>query len=196
MKIKSLILGLALASGAFAQNSILGIIATFNPAGAALDNQQKPAAIAATLAEAEDGHARAERIRLETGGMRLEALPESHRAQQTAADAQPAADLENQSKAGEAQLAEARHQVRLEHLKALAMKAKEKHPDFDETISHLHLPTNQAMLEAILDSELGAEIIYWLGKHPADCKLIGDLQPLSAVREIGRIEGTIAPLAP
>ena len=90
----------------------------------------------------------------------------------------------------------ARHQVRIEHLKVLAMKAKEKHPDFDETIRQLNLPTSQAMLEAILDSELGAEIIYWLGKHPADCRLIGDLPPLSTVREIGRIEGTIAPLAP
>jgi hypothetical protein len=78
----------------------------------------------------------------------------------------------------------------------LATKAREKHPDFDETMSHLNLPTSHAMAEAILDSELGAEIMYWLGKHPSDCKLIGDLEPISAVREIGRIEGTIAPLGP
>jgi hypothetical protein len=171
MKTKSLILGLALATGAFAQNSLVGTIATFNAAGSALDNQQKQAAIAMTQAAAGEAHA-------------------------TAAEAKPAAALENQDKAAEAQLAEARHQLRIEHLKVLAQKAKQKHPDFDETISHLSLPTSQAMLEAILDSELGAEIMYWLAKHPADCKLIGDLQPLSAVREIGRIEGTIAPLAP
>ena len=189
-------LGLALATGAFAQNSILGAIATVNPAEAALDNRKNQAAIAATQAASEEAYARAERIRLETEGIRLEVLPESLRARQTAAEAKPAADLETQKRAAEAQLAEARHQVRIEHLKVLAMKAKEKHPDFDETIRQLNLPTSQAMLEAILDSELGAEIIYWLGKHPADCKLIGDLPPLSTVREIGRIEGTIAPLAP
>jgi hypothetical protein len=84
--------------------------------------------------------------------------------------------------------------VRIDHLRVLAVKAKEKHPDFDETVSHLTLPASHAMLEAILDSELGAEIMYWLGKHPTECKLIGDLPPVSAVREIGRIEGTIAPL--
>ena len=192
MKIKSLILGLALAAGAFAQNSVLGSIATFNPAGAALDHQQKQEAIAGAQAAAEDARARAERIRLEIEGTQSE----PHSAPQTAAEVKAAASLDNQNKTAEAQLAEARHQLRIEHLKVLALKAKEKHPDFAETISHLNLPTSQAMLEAILDSELGAEIMYWLGKHPTDCKLIGDLEPLSAVREIGRIEGTIAPLAP
>jgi len=196
MKIKSLILGLALATGTFAQNSILGTIASVNFAGAAIDTRQNQDAIAATQAATEEAFARAERIRLETEGVRLEALPESLRVRQTVVGTRPPADLESQRKAAEAKLAEARHQVRIEHLKVLAMKAKEKHLDFDETVSHLHLPTSQAMLEAILDSELGAEIIYWLGKHPADCQLIGDLSPLSAVREIGRIEGTIAPLTP
>ena len=96
----------------------------------------------------------------------------------------------------EVQLSEARRQVRIEHLKILAMKAREKHADFDETVNRMIVPVSLAMTDAILDSDSGAEIMYWLGKHPADCKLIGDLEPLSAVREIGRIEGTIAPLAP
>jgi hypothetical protein len=196
MKIKNLVLGLALAVGAFAQNSVLGTITTFNLAGVALDNQQIQAAIGATQPTAEEGHATAERMRLETERIRLANLRESQAAQQTAADGKLAADMENQVKAPEAQLAEARTQVRIEHLKLLAMKAREKHSDFDETMRHLNLPTSHAMAEAILDSELAAEIMYWLGKHPTECKLIGDLQPLSAVREIGRIEGTIAPLAP
>jgi len=193
MKIKNLMLGLALAVGAFAQNSVLGTITTFDLAGVALDHQQTQAAIGATQPTAE---ARAELMRLETEHVRLEPLRESQTAQQTAAEGKLAADMENQVKAPEAQLAGARTQVRIEHLKTLAMKAREKHPDFDETMRHLNLPTSHAMAEAILDSELAAEIMYWLGKHPTECKLIGDLQPLSAVREIGRIEGTIAPLAP
>jgi hypothetical protein len=175
----------------FLERTFVDSLANFNPSKTVLEDQQKQASIAATQAAAEEAHARAERIRLETERIRLEVLRESQRAQQTG---NPSADLENQAKAPEAQPADARRQARIEHLKVLAMKAREKHSDFDETMSHLNLPTSHAIGEAILDSELGAEIMYWLGKHPTDCKLIGDLEPLSAVREIGRIEGTIAPL--
>jgi hypothetical protein len=196
MKSKNLILGLVLAAGAFAQTSVPGTITSLNLAGAALDNQAAiGAAIGATQATAET-RGSAERMQPEAERIRLETLRESPTAQQTAAEGKPSAGLENPAKAPEAQLADARTQVRIEHLKVLAMKARSRHPDFDETISHLNLPASRAMSEAILDSELGAEIMYWLGKHPTDCKLIGDLQPLSVVREIGRIEGTIAPLAP
>ena len=191
--INHLMLGLAVAAGAFAQNSIQGAITTSNPSAAAIDTRQKEAATGVTQV-AEEAQPRDERIRLETERIRLEALRESPSAQPTAAAGKPPAGLENNAKALDAQLAGARHQVRIEHLRVLAIKARQQHPDFDETIGHLKLPTSQTMLEAILDSELAAEIMYWLGKHPTDCKLIGDLEPLSAVREIGRIEGTIAPL--
>ena len=193
--IKNLMLGLAMTTGAFAQNSILGAIATFNPAGAIIDNQQKQAPIGSPQGAAE-AHAEADRIRLDTEHIRSETLQESQRPPQTAAPDKASGDPEKQANAQLAQLVDARRQVRMEHLKVLAIKARETHPDFDETMSNLYLPTSHAMAEAILDSELGAEIMYWLGKHPTDCKLIGDLEPLSAVREIGRIEGTIAPLAP
>lgn len=192
--INHLMLGLAVAAGALAQNSIQGAITTSNPAAATIDTRQTEAATGVTQV-AEEAQPRDERIRLETERIRLEALRGSPSTQLTAAAGKPPAGLENNAKALNAQLAGARHQTRVEHLRVLATKARQKHPDFDETIGHLKLPASQAMLDAILDSELGAEIMYWLGKHPADCELIGDLEPLSAVREIGRIEGTIAPLA-
>jgi hypothetical protein len=194
MRINHLMLGLAVAAGAFAQNSIQGAIAPSSPAGAAIDNRQADAPIRATQTPAGETHSRDEVARLETERLRLKALRDSQSPQQTAAALKSSANLEGNAKTSDAQLAAERHQVRIEHLRVLAIKAKENHPDFDETISHLILPTSQAVVEAILDSESGAEIMYWLGKHPTDCKLIGDLEPLSAVREIGRIEGTIAPL--
>lgn len=193
MMINHLMLGLAVAAGALAQNSIQGAITTSNPAAATIDTRQTEAATGVTQV-AEEAQPRDERIRLETERIRLEALRGSPSTQLTAAAGKPPAGLENNAKALNAQLAGARHQTRVEHLRVLATKARQKHPDFDETIGHLKLPASQAMLDAILDSELGAEIMYWLGKHPTECKLIGDLPPVSAVREIGRIEGTIAPL--
>ena len=192
--INHLMLGLAVAAGAFAQSSIQGAITTSNPAAAATDTRQTEAATGVTQL-AEEAQPRDEHVRLETERIRLESLRKSQRAQQPAGEVKLPADLETQAKVLEVQLSEARRQIRIEHLKILAMKAREKHADFDETVNHMNVPISPAMTDAILDSDSGAEIMYWLGKHPADCKLIGDLEPLSAVREIGRIEGTIAPLA-
>src|SRR3974390_2202030 len=188
MKFPKPISGLVLATGALAQNSILEAIGNLNSTEFLRNNQRKQVEVAAPAAASEEASAETERIKLET-------LPESPGAQ-TAGKGKRPVDLGSEARAREAKLADSRHQTRIEHLRVLAMKAREKHVDFDETIRHLSSPISEAMAEAILDSELGAEIVYWLGKHPLDCKLIGDLQPLSAVREIGRIEGTITPLAP
>jgi len=187
MKSKKLMLGFVLTASAFAQSSILEAIGQFDPTRFVLDNQRMQAEIAATKGAAEDAYAKAERIRLET-------MQQSQRVQPAAAESKPSAD--GQAKALEPQLADARRQMRLEHLRVLAIRAREKHADFDETVTRLNFPISQAMTEAILDSESGAEILYWLGKHLTDCKLIAELETISAVREIGRIEGTIAPLAP
>jgi hypothetical protein len=189
MKSKKLMLGFVLTVSAFAQSSILEAIGQFDPTKFVLDNQRRQAEIATTKGAAEDAYARAERIGLET-------MRQSQRVQPGAAESKPSADLESRAKGLEPQLADARRQMRLEHLKVLAIRAREKHADFDETVTRLNLPISQAMTEAILDSESGAEILYWLGKHLTDCKLIAELEAISAVREIGRIEGTIAPLAP
>ena len=150
--INHLMLGLAVAAGALAQNSIQGAITTSNPAEATIDTRQTEAATGVTQV-AEEAQPRDKRIRLETERIRSEALRESPIAQPTAAAGKPPAGLENNAKALNAQLAGARHQVRIEHLSALAIKARQKHPDFDETMSNLYLPTRHAMAEAILDSE-------------------------------------------
>ena len=98
MKSKALILGFMLTTSAFPQSSILEAIATLNPAGIALDNQQKQAAITAAEAVAEEAYARFERIRLETERIRLESLRESQGAQRPAGDVKRPADLETQAK--------------------------------------------------------------------------------------------------
>lgn len=73
-----------------------------------------------------------------------------------------------------------------------ANKAREVYTDFDEVVDQ-DLPVSRAMIEVITESELGADIAYYLGKHPQDAIRIAALSPLAAAREIGKIEAKLTP---
>jgi hypothetical protein len=67
-----------------------------------------------------------------------------------------------------------------------------KHPDFD-TKFHNDLPVTPVMGDAILESDIGPAIAYYLGDNPDESKRISGLRPASQAREIGKIEaGLIA----
>lgn len=72
-------------------------------------------------------------------------------------------------------------------------KAVEKFPDFIEVVTSPELPGIQGTpaFQAILESDTGAEVMYYLGKNPAKAHQIAALPPLAQVREIGRIEAAI-----
>ena len=68
-------------------------------------------------------------------------------------------------------------------------KGKAKHDDFEATtIFNPDLKINKAMLEVIEDSDFGSDVAYYLGKNPQEAARIAQLSPLSAAREIGKIE--------
>jgi hypothetical protein len=71
-----------------------------------------------------------------------------------------------------------------------------KHPDFEEVAYSPSLPITDAMAETIQQSELGAEVHYFLGKNPAEAKRIASLSPFLQAKEIGRIEAKLASGAP
>lgn len=73
--------------------------------------------------------------------------------------------------------------------------ARQAHPDFDEVVDS-DTPVSAAMQQAILESDLGAEIAYWLGKHRAEAERISQLPPIAAIREIGRIEASLSQAEP
>ena len=75
-----------------------------------------------------------------------------------------------------------------------SQKAREKHADFDHVIDQ-DLEISRPMLDAILDSEIGPEVAYFLGKNPAEAQRIAGLSPTAAAREIGKIEAKLAPAA-
>lgn len=64
------------------------------------------------------------------------------------------------------------------------------HPDFTEVFNE-DLPISQAMAEVIVQSEIGAEVAYYLGKNADVAEKIAGLSAAAAAREIGRIEARL-----
>ncbi|MGB1290528.1 MAG: hypothetical protein ACPG5Z_00250 [Pseudoalteromonas sp.] len=70
----------------------------------------------------------------------------------------------------------------------------EKTPDFEEIMEDANdEKLTGVMTEAILDSDLGPEVLYHLAKNPNEVERIKGLSDLGAVREIGKIEAMISP---
>lgn len=74
--------------------------------------------------------------------------------------------------------------------------ARTGHADYDDIIQSVKAPEGpgvQAARQALLEEPNGAEILYYLGTHPDELERIAKLQPVSAIREIGRLSATLAP---
>lgn len=70
--------------------------------------------------------------------------------------------------------------------------ARERIGDFDTVALNPDLPVNAAMAATIACCERGPEIAYHLGSNPELAARIAGLDPLSAARELGRIEAQLA----
>ncbi len=65
------------------------------------------------------------------------------------------------------------------------------HPDFDEVVENADVTVSPAMTQAIVESDLGAEIAYYLGKNPDEANRIAKLSASAALREMGKIEARL-----
>lgn len=63
-----------------------------------------------------------------------------------------------------------------------------KHDDYEEVVFVKDLALNQVMLDAILESDISEDILYFLGKNPDVSADIYKMKPLKAAKEIGKIE--------
>lgn len=71
-------------------------------------------------------------------------------------------------------------------------KGREAHTDFEEVAFSKDVPITDTMTQAIITSELGGEIAYYLGTHVEEAKKIAGLSPVAQAREIGKIELRVA----
>ena len=68
-------------------------------------------------------------------------------------------------------------------------------PDWHQVVGASKVPTTPAMDQAIMESENGPEIAYYLAKHPAEAMRIYQLSPKAQEREIIRLESKAAGIA-
>lgn len=73
-----------------------------------------------------------------------------------------------------------------------AEKASEKYADFETVVANPALPINAVMVEYIAESDLGADVAYYLGKNPEKAADIAEMSPVKAARELARIEAELA----
>lgn len=74
-----------------------------------------------------------------------------------------------------------------------AEKLREQFDDFDD-VAFGNFPVTKPMSEAILESDLGPEILYHLGNNPKEAARIARLSPFAAAREIGKLEAKLPEL--
>ena len=70
--------------------------------------------------------------------------------------------------------------------------ARSKYDDFEQVAYNPKLPVTETMAQTIQASEIGPDVIYWLGSNPKEADRIARLSPLLQAREIGKIEARLA----
>lgn len=84
--------------------------------------------------------------------------------------------------------ADAERQKVISSWTAKVAAAKSDIPDFDEMVASSSVAVSDAIRDAILESELGPQILYHLAKDDDVAKRITSMSPNAALREIGKLE--------
>jgi len=71
-------------------------------------------------------------------------------------------------------------------------EAREKYEDFDDVAFAEDVHIEDTMANAIMDSEIGPDIQYYLGSYPQEAARIARLSPVGQAREIGRLEAKLS----
>jgi hypothetical protein len=71
-------------------------------------------------------------------------------------------------------------------------EAREKYEDFEQVAYNPNLPVTDHMAQAIQASDIGPEVIYYLGSNPKEAGRISRLPPILQAKEIGKIEANLA----
>lgn len=76
-------------------------------------------------------------------------------------------------------------------------EAKDQHEDWQEVMEkNKSLPIHEGVFLAIHEQENGAEVSYYLAKHPEYTKRLAEMSPISAIMEVGRLSTRLKTGAP
>ncbi len=84
------------------------------------------------------------------------------------------------------QQTEAQEQVR--SLQERMSIGHEKYPDFDEVALDVSVPITPAMADILSESEIPADVAYYLGKNRVECLKISRMRPAAAAKAMAKIE--------
>jgi hypothetical protein len=98
-----------------------------------------------------------------------------------------------QTEAKQTREAEQQRKAVLDQWNSRADAVREKLPDYDEVLESADdVPLPGYLQEALLESDIGPELAYHLAKNRTDLERLTKLTPASAVRELGKIEASLA----
>ena len=110
------------------------------------------------------------------------------------------AKLEGQSKEREAaleKLSQQERQVLAQNWADQETEARTRYADYDAVARNPSVPITEAMVQVMVQSEMGPDIAYYLGSNPAEAARIARMQPLEMARQMGMIEARVSlPRAP
>ncbi len=81
---------------------------------------------------------------------------------------------------------------KMELFKERAMSLQDRYPDIEKVFTDTTLPMSPAMAETLMESEKGPEVAHYLLANREVAQRIKEMSPLTAARELGRIEATLA----
>lgn len=61
-------------------------------------------------------------------------------------------------------------------------------PDFEDVIASSEVPMTEPMQQAIMESDVGPKLAYYLANNPDEATKIAGMSPIGAIRALGRIE--------
>ena len=84
---------------------------------------------------------------------------------------------------------------RAEAFESRAESVRKSNVDYDDVISDARLhradTVSNAMVDFIADSDIGADVLYYLGKNIKEAQRIAELNPTKAVKELVKIESEL-----
>lgn len=69
---------------------------------------------------------------------------------------------------------------------------RDKYDDFEQVAYNPNLPVTEVMAQSIQASDIGPEVLYWLGSNPNEATRIARLNPILQAKEIGKIEASLS----
>lgn len=109
-------------------------------------------------------------------------------AQHAAGEANSAAERERQQ-AEQFELAE--RQIAQQQWTEQLVEARMKYADFDAVALAPDVPITEGIADIIRSSDAAADLAYYLGQNRAEAMRIAQMPPMSAARELGRIEASL-----